>query len=266
MKRGIIHLVLPLVCVVFGVRCSTFVIEQGKTGAGHAADINSSIDPKLLVQRSLDAYGVAGLAGGLKTMRLESTITTYDKDGNPTKGHAVEDYRFPDKVRADIDIGTRKITQLYDGLDAWTIKGVQRTKGPDFIAEGRRRSIKHIPILLLHGAMDDRSILSVVVADTLDNRSVLVLNLTDVEGDQSRLWFDAETFLLVRLDYTLYSSLGAIPVRVMMGRYRAFDGIQTATRVLFYYRDELVQESRVIDARYNPEISEKLFSLPAGNQ
>jgi len=215
-------------------------------------------DPINLIRRSLDAYGEADLVDRVESLRLQNRITMYG--GEVKEDRSVEYYRFPNQSRIDVISDTEVFTFLYDGVDGWQIAKGLRSRSPDMITEGLRRGIKHIPILLLRSALDDRSILGPVLPDSLDGRVALRVDLTDREGDQSRLWFDTETLLIARLDYTFIGSRGGIPVRVMMGEYRAFDGVQTATLVQFYQHEALSQETQVDEATYNPTLPDSIFA------
>jgi len=264
MRMRIVVGTLLVVGIVAVVRWSNLLTDGNGDAAGPVEMAGADIDPARLIQLSLDAYGGADIARSLETLRLESAIRAYDADGNAEEGRATEYYRFPDRVRSNVSMESRDFVLLYDGLDAWTIREGQRRKGADNIAEGRRRGVKHVPILLIYSALNERSILGPVHADTLNNRRMYVLDITDAGGDQTQIWLDAESLLLARLDYTLYTSLGTIPVRVMMGEYQLFDGVQTATYVDFYYSEEIIQETRVDQASYNSPLSDTLFALPAG--
>ncbi len=247
---------------ILWVRWPTPLPDRNEAGADEPVAIDIESEPKLLIRRSLEAYGGIDLIKKIKGLRLESTIILHRNSPDPMQGRSVEYYRFPDRLRTEIKIGMRAKTHIYDGLNAWTIEGEWHVPGEDFVAEGLRTSIKNVPILLLQEALDEQSILQAIVLDKMDGRVVFVVPFNDSGGSQYWLWFNSESYLLERLDYTLITSRGPSAMQVRFENYREFDGIQTATLITFYSGGSITQETRVEKAAYNPELPESLFSVP----
>jgi hypothetical protein len=264
MRRGTIGALLLLILIV---GAGWLALRRDGHGPGpeeRPAPALEAVDgPEALIRAALEAYGGADRVGSLRSLELENEITVYGVEESRARGHSVERYRFPDRVRVDFSFGEETVTQLYDGLEAWMFQGGRPSKAPDYLSESLRRSVKHFPSVLLPVALDERSILGAVAPGRLKGRETLALTLTDPEGDQSRLWFDRDTGLLTRIDYALFSSLGSDSMRVEMSDYREVDGIQTAFSAVIWYNGEKAQETRVTAARYDPPLPDSLFTAPA---
>ncbi len=224
------------------------------------ADFGNS-DPEDLIRASIDAYGGSQRLGTIKEISLENDIIVYDQDSNKVHGNSFEYYRFPDMVRVDFSFFANKTTHLYDGLTAWTITGGKKSKASDYLAEGLRRNVKHFPSSLLLTALDERSNLSRIMTETFDDKPAFTLELTDWEGDLSKIWIDPETLMMVRIDYILFTSLGADTMSVVMSDYQDVNGIQLAFNASFYYNGGKAQETKVKEVKYNPNLPDSFFVI-----
>ncbi len=219
-----------------------------------------------LLAASLEAYGGMERIGSIEGIYLKNTIVIYDQNQRALKGESTEFYRFPDQVRVNFRFDADELTHFYNGLEAWTVMGSNTSKAPDFIAEDLRRSIKHFPTTLLLSSFDERSLLSPLVPIIENDRMVYSLGITDRENDYSEIWFDAETLLLSRIEYVLYSSLGADTMTIDISDYREVDGIQTAFAATIFYNGKRAQETVIEEVRYNPNLPDSLFVPKSGEE
>ncbi len=220
-------------------------------------------EPGEIVRASIAAYGGEERIRSVAELVLKSRIILYGERKEKAKGRSTEYYRFPDKVRVEFVFDNERLTQLYDGLEAWTTSGGNWSKAPDYLAEGLRRSLKNFPTTILLTALEERTILSAAGPDTANGGKDYVLDLTDGEGDRSRLWFDSRSILMKRLDYVLYSSLGADSMAVSLSDYRDLEGIQTPFQVTIFYNGKKAQETLIDSVFYNPHIPDSLFTRPS---
>jgi hypothetical protein len=265
MKRIMIWTVLLLVIVTVIVLIDRRrSIDENRVGSGQDLPVIVGIEsePKALIRASLAAYGEPDRIAAIESMKLVNSVTIFGEEQSRAPGRSVEYYGFPDKVRVDFTFGTEEVSHLYDGLNAWTHQGGRVAKAPDYLAESLRKSVKHFPKMLLPAALNERSVLSTIVPDTLSGRGMLTFTLTDGEGDRSRLWFDAESYLLARIDYAVFSSRGSDSMTVVMRDYREIDDIQTAANAVIYFNGAKAQETRIDTVMYDPPLPDSLFVPP----
>lgn len=264
MKQRVVRTILVSAILAGGiVAASRFYFDfRAWAGTDDPSIIDIESDPKDLIRRSLEAYGGIERIKGIRGLQVESTIILYRNRPDPLTGTSVEYFRFPDRLRAEVRVGFQPRTHIYDGLNAWTIIGDKPEKSPDYVAEGMRTSIKTTPILLLQEALDERSILDDIVLDKLDGKQVLVVPFNDSSGAQYWLWFNSESFLLERLDYTIITSQGSSVIQVKIEKYQEIDGIQTASEITFLKNGSITQETRLVKATYNPDLPDSLFTVP----
>jgi hypothetical protein len=273
MDRGRKLLTVFLIIILAGI--VTLIVKFSPENVRHA-DTNSLPDrqeshdfsnaPTELVLASLEAYGGSDKIKSLKTLILKNLITVYGQDRSKVKGRSTEYYNFPDMVRVDFRFDEESVSHLFDGLEAWVIQAGKESKAPDFMAESMRRSAKHFPMTLLSNALSERSLLNDIGTDIFNKKKTFTLSITDGEGDQSKVWLDAETLLIARLDYVVFSSLGADSMSVVTSDYRELDGIQTAYRATIYYNGEKAQETFVEEVEYNPDLPVSLFTPSSGEE
>ncbi|OGF97698.1 MAG: hypothetical protein A2Z06_00200 [Candidatus Glassbacteria bacterium RBG_16_58_8] len=219
-----------------------------------------------LLKASLASYGGIDRTGQIREITLKNAITVYGENQSRIQGYSNECYRFPDKVRVDFSFGANQVSHLFDGTAAWTRTGGIWAKGPDYLTEGLRRSLKHFPTTLLSTALDDRTLLRGIVPKNLDGKRCLTIELTDREGDQSRIWFDDETLLMARIDYPVFTSLGVDSMTILMTDYREAGGIQTPFRVAIYYNGDRAQDITVKEVVINPRLDDSLFAPSHGKE
>jgi hypothetical protein len=257
-KKQIIYLTFIMALLALFM----FISNMDNDGNNGKSDIRKEIlTSEELVKESLEAYGGIDKIGVLEKIRLKNSITVYGTNQDQVNGTSIEHYNFPDMVRVDFEFGPEKITHMYNGLEAWTIMGGKAAKAPDFLAESLRRSVKHFPSTLLMTALDERSLLGPIIPYSTTKKSLYSLELTDREGDQSKIWFNAETLLMERIEYIVYSSLGADTLSIVMSEYRETDGIQTAFEATIYYNGSKAQETSIEEVDYSSNVPDSLFAI-----
>jgi len=257
-------LLLCVIAIILIIVSRTVLLDKDDKGTALRTDPLAEGDgvriPEELLRASLEAYGGNDKVKSLNTLILKSLITVYGLDGTKVKGLSTEYYSFPDKVRVDFSFDEESVSHFFNGLEAWVKHGEDESKAPDFMAESMRRSAKHFPGTLLSAALSERSLLNNIGTEVFNKRKTFTISITDGEGDESKVWLDSETLLMTRLDYVVFSSLGADSMSVVTSDYREVDGIQTAFRATIYYNGEKAQEIFVEEAEYNSDLAVSLFT------
>jgi hypothetical protein len=219
--------------------------------------------PRGLIDAALAAHGLRDRPSRIGSVKMENVVTLLG-DAPDRVARSVEWYRFPDRVRVDFSIGPSGALYVYDGVRGWSLRQGRLAEASDQLTENLRRNIKNLPVHLLPSALDERSVLGPVRPDSIADRSMLTLTLTDPEGDQTRLWFDAESFLLTRIDYALFSSAGVDSMRLVWWNFREIDGIRTAGDVAIFRNGVKVQQNRTETIEYDAAIPDSFFVRPKG--
>jgi len=139
-------------------------------------------------------------------------------------------YKAPDAFRSRILVDGAPFTKIFDGTRGWSAdnRGSNDAHGPE-LERLKRQAVFSLPIALptLYPS------LAVEGESAIGGARVLVLKATprspEPEGD--RLFFNAASGLLVRIESTSVSPLGALPRRWDYEDYRKVDGVRMPFRV-----------------------------------
>lgn len=98
--------------------------------------------------------------------------------------------------------------------------------------------------------------------DTLDAAVCWTVKLAPKNGTGRTVWFNKETGLIERIDMSVSTEAGVVPMTVMPGDYREVDGLITAHRTTV----RLLGQERVVTTKsveQNIEMTEGRFDPPA---
>jgi len=133
-------------------------------------------------------------------------------------------YRAPDAFRSRILVDGAPFTKIFDGTRGWSAdnRGSSDAHGPE-LERLKRQAVFSLPIALptLYPS------LAIEGESTIGGARVLVLKAA--AGD--RLFFNAASGLLVRIESTTTSPLGALPRRLDYEDYRKVDGVRMPFKV-----------------------------------
>jgi hypothetical protein len=105
--------------------------------------------------------------------------------------------------------------------------------------------------------------LEVVGKETIGARAAYVVLATPEAGSATRMYFDAETGLLLRQAATRDTPQGAIDVDVFMDEYRDFDGVKEAVTVR-QVTPMFTLIIRLSEVKHNVALDDAIFKRPGG--
>jgi hypothetical protein len=183
----------------------------------------------------------------IPTMNLTGTVELYAK--------------APNKSGIAIDItGFGLVQEGYDGKTAWAqdpASGMREKSGVE-LAAVKRDAEFYQPLKLkqLYPKMEVKS------KEKVGEREAYVIIATPEEGDPEKLYFDAQTGLLVRTDIERESPQGKIPVEVYLEDYREVDGNQipfTIRQITPIFSATI----RIKEYKHNVPVDDAKFSKPS---
>ena len=173
----------------------------------------------------------------------------------------------PDRTRFEIGAGGQRALRVYDGTAGWRVRATPsgRPEMKPYTEEELRfaRGAQVIDGPLMDYVAKDALVSLAGVGET-DGRKAYVLAVQLPSGGDHRLWIDAETYLELRQDRQVGSSLGK-PVRstVFYRDYRTFEGLQMPTTIETVEADGKAKNRLVIEkVALNPEFDDKMFAKP----
>lgn len=178
----------------------------------------------------------------------------------PISGSVTITQKAPNKVLQVVDFDGAGVTREgYDGTVGWTEdpqNGLRRKAG-DELVEAQRTALFPRELTLTQ----QYPTITVTGRETVDGRETIVLRATPAAGAPATLYFDAETWLLVRQQIVRVTPDGPIDVDVSFADYKAIDGVQRAHTI----RQQLAQYSATIrftDIAHNVPVDDAIFKAP----
>lgn len=187
-----------------------------------------------IVEKHLAALGGREALGKITSRRATGTVSVSTPMG-PLGGPLEMVAKAPNKMRADIRIdltsvggpGEMLITELFDGTDGWSMNSMQgdNPMAGDQLA-GARNNFFPSPLLRYKELGMTPTVES---TQQVNGKTAHVILFTPKTGPAERMFFDAESFLLVRMTSTMtLPQMGTIEQVTEPSDYRAVDGVKVA--------------------------------------
>ncbi len=191
-----------------------------------------------VVEKHLAAVGGREALSKITSRKATGTMIIGTPQGN-LSGPVEMTAKSPNKMRASIRVdlaalgaaGEMAIDQLFDGTTGWmmnSMSGDQPMSG-DQLA-GAKNAFFPSPFLNYaeHGFT-----IAVKPSEKVNNKDAYVLLMTPKAGPAARMYFDAETFMLVRsVSRIVNPQLGEVEQISEPSDYRTVDGVKVAFLIL----------------------------------
>ena len=233
--------------------------------APRAAQPSAAATVPAPVRRILDDY-VRALGGAEAIRKLHSRVAkgTVELTALGAKGTVEAYHEAPNKLVVMMHLpGLGTIQEGFDGSVGWSqdpFTGVREQSGAELV-ESRRDADFYRDLDLSKGYTR----MELKGTEKVAGRDAHVVEAAPPGAGRKpdRMYFDAATKLLVRLDTVTNSPQGAIPVEAYIEEYRAVDGV----KVPFAVRQAVAGSDIVIrfeEVTHNVSIDDAKFAKPAG--
>ncbi len=217
--------VLPVLCSLLLIPALTGV------AAGQALTADQ------IIEKHLTALGGREALGKITSRRATGTVSVATPVG-PLGGPIEMVAKAPNKMRADIRIdltsvggpGEMVISELFDGTTGWSLDSMQGDKpmSGDQL-EGARNNFFPSPLLRYKELGMTPTVES---TQQVNGKTAHVVLLTPKSGPAERMFFDAESFLIVRTTSTLtLPQVGTVEQVSEPSDYRVVDGVKVAFKL-----------------------------------
>src|SRR5215475_3106109 len=259
MKRGLTIILLTLVTVVTAMAQGAQRKSVTEPQSAKAPQSMPTVDQ--ILDRYVKAIGGAAAHRKLTSHVMKSTFVIGDSDVTAS----YESYsQAPNK---SVDIGHFKVgngrefelSRGFNGTEGWALNptdgGFRELSGTK-LAEQKRDAdfYREIKLKELYPKM------ALMGEVKIGDRTAYCIEATPTEGDPSKLYFEAQTGLIVRIDSISESvSKGKVPVETYYEDYREVDGI----KLPFTIRQPTNKYTfKVNEVRHNVPIEEAKFISP----
>jgi hypothetical protein len=257
MKKAALILILGLVASVGAM---------GQPAASQKPD-DKAATPKTTeqlpsVDQLLDKY-VKALGGkaAIERMTSASMTGTFDLPAFNASGTVERVAKAPDKFAIIIDVtGYGLVRRGYDGKTAWSDEpqaGLRDLAGVE-LAQTKREALLHREIMLkeLYPKMVVKG------KEKVGDHDTYVIEATPNDGGPEKMYFDAQSGLLIRQDLEAESPQGKQPVEAYSEDYKEVDGV----KMPFTLRQNTPQFSitiKLTEIKTNVPVDEAKFNKPS---
>ncbi|MGI9035206.1 MAG: c-type cytochrome [Pyrinomonadaceae bacterium] len=150
------------------------------------------------------------------------------------------------------------VTESFDGANAWKrVNAENKILKPDEIEQIRRNAqiFAFTDLKTIYPKMDYR------LTDKIDGREVYLVLATTADNQRERLYFDADTGLLVRRVASTPTVLGNFQYQVDYTDYKDFDGVKLPTTIR-YAMPNISWTRKITEVKNNPPIDDVKFNQP----
>ncbi|MGH9801281.1 MAG: hypothetical protein ACRD82_13020, partial [Blastocatellia bacterium] len=177
---------------------------------------------------------------------------------------SIETYaKAPNKRAMFIDLGgVGKAENVFDGTKGWASNpqsGLHEQTGGELDATKRQAD--------LHGDLKIKSHytkMEVKGKEKVGDAEAYVIEATPSKGKPEKLYFDASSGLLVRLDIEVESEQGSLALQIFTEDYKPVDGVKVP-HTIRQVSEAFSMTIKYTDVKQNVTVDDAKFNKPSGN-
>ena len=211
-----------------------------------------------VLQRFTKAYGGFRDADALSSLSVEGTILqngqTFDFLMRKKRPHSMR-YRLSNE--------SNSIITGYDGSQGWIRTKNNQEVSIDLLDQEARRKIRdqsRFDSPLFYHLQKREYQIELIERTSLDERSVLVLEVIEYDSEASRYYLDLETAHIVRVDHL--GADGELSIQTLYRDYREVEGFPFAFEIETRVNGETKSLAKVNSIDVNPGIFSVYFAMP----
>lgn len=225
----------------------------GAPGAAATAPAQPTADD--ILNKYVAAIGGQAAIDKLKTRTMKGTFAA----ANGLSATFEVEQAAPDKFHLTFTPPQGKMERGFDGTAGWE-------KGPRGVTElGAQQlaDMKGAFSLFSDLRLKEQFTRMIVRKDKLDGRDVYLIVGTRLDTRRERLYFDAETGLLLRRSSSVQTPIGVIPTETNFEDYRDVDGVKVPFTISVLTIDQGSTATRkYTEIKSNAPVDESIFNRP----
>lgn len=226
----------------------------------HGFAQDDAVTLESILQRFTEAYGGFRDADSLSSLSVEGTILQ-----NGREFDFLMRKKRPHFMRYHLSNESNSVITGYDGSQGWMrtkIKGEVSIDLLDEESEPSMRKQARFESPLFHHLQKRENQIELVERITLDERSILVLEVIEYGSELSRYYLDLETAHIVRVDHL--DAKGELRIQTLYRDYREVEGFPFAFEIETRVSSETRSLAKVNSIDVNPGILSLYFAKPKG--
>jgi hypothetical protein len=186
-------------------------------------------DPSAIIESHLKAMGGREAVAAIHDKTSKGTITISGVSPAPLTGTITTQQKSQNMIHQSIDLGVAQTEIWFDGEKGFHVDPL---KGVGPYSETEIEEAKQTFVMSPFLNYQERGLkASYEGKDTVEGRETLVVKLHDPKGVMTTFYFDASTFLVVKLIAPLPASEGEGEQNVLLTDYRDLGGVKQAFKI-----------------------------------
>jgi hypothetical protein len=234
---------------------SVLLVSLGVTGSAVTAQTAALPTIDQVLEKYIAGSGGRAALEKVTSFRAQGTITVAEAG---VSGTIELQQKAPDKAATTVEIAGTRQREVFDGSIGWSEdpSGVREKAGAE-LAEAKRSATfgRELRMKTIYKT------LTVSARDKVGSRAAVVVDAVPADGSATKLFFDAESGVLLKQVGTRLTAQGPLEVEVTYEDYRAVDGVQRP----FTIRQATAMFTAVIqitDLKHNVPIDDAVFKKP----
>lgn len=213
-----------------------------------------------VLQRFTKAYGGFRDANALSSLSVQGSIL----QNGQTFDFLMRKKR-PNSMRYRLSNESNSIITGYDGSQGWIRTKNNQEVSIDLLDKEARRKIRdqsRFDSPLFYHLQKRENQIELIERISLDERSILVLEVIEYDSEASRYYLDLETAHIVRVDHL--DADGGISIQTLYRDYREVEGFPFAFEIETRVNGETKSLAKVNSIEVNPGVLSFYFAKPKG--
>lgn len=170
----------------------------------------------------------------------------------------------PLKFRLDITFQGLTLSQAYDGTKGWSVNPFM---GEDEAKEIPSSGLKNIKVQAdMDGALfnwkDKGYTAALLPNEKVEGIESQVILLKDADGDEFKIFIDAETSLIIKQTYKIDTQEGPMTLEIYPSDYRDVEGMKVAFSIDTKADGQSVYSMKYDSVELNPKVDDSYFTMP----
>jgi len=213
--------------------------------------------PDQLLAKYIDALGGQAAIDKMKTLVMKGTFAGFNGTALPYE----VDLAAPDKFYINVTTQQGIVERGFDGKAGWQKNPQGATELGNPVLDDLKSTFLFYRNIKLK---EQFTRLRFRGRDKIGDRNVLVIEGQTADNHRERLYFDAETGLLLRRLSYIETPIGVIPNQIDFEDYRDVDGLKVPFTVkVSSVEPGLVSTRNYTEIKLNPPVDDSKFKMPA---
>ena len=203
--------------------------------------------------------------GGLEKIKAAKTIKITGKSMMQSLEIPVTMWiKKPDKIRTEVTIQGKTITQAYDGTVAWGIMPMMGTTEPELIPEEERKQLKDqadIEGPLVDYKAKGHSV-ELIGKEDMEGTDVFKIKVTKKNGDIVYFFIDSKNYLTLKESAKIKHNENEIEVETYLSNYKDVNGMMVPHSMETKANGQALSQFTLDTFEINAKFDDTIFKMP----